>query len=106
MAINIQRYSVEEFEDFVNLPENEDKLFEFIGGEIVEVPSNPYTSFIASIILTALMNFVMKHKLGFVTGEAGGYIVQGERYAPDVAFISNVKQRKLVRGGYNPNPRI
>jgi Uma2 family endonuclease len=104
MAVNIQRYTVEEFEEFVNHPDNEDKLFEFIGGEIVEVPSNLYTSFIASIILTALMNFVMPRKLGFVTGEQGGYIVQGERYAPDVAFISNVKQPKLTRGGYNPNP--
>ena len=32
MAVNIQRYTVEEFEEFVNHPDNEDKLFEFIGG--------------------------------------------------------------------------
>ena len=104
MAINIQRYTVDEFEDFVNLPENEERLFEFIGGEIVEVPSNPYTSEISILIAGALLAFVRKHKLGHVTGEAGGYQVQGERYAPDVAFISNIKQPKVARGGYNPNP--
>lgn len=104
MSITMQRYTVEEFEAFVDLLENEDKLFEFIGGEIIEVPSNPYSSFIGSIILTALMNFVMKFKLGFVTGEAAGYKVGSERYAPDVAFISNIKQQKLARSGYNSNP--
>ncbi|MDQ7027843.1 MAG: Uma2 family endonuclease [Anaerolineae bacterium] len=104
MTINIRRVTVEEFENFANLPENEDRLFEFIGGEIIEVPSNPYTSEISILIAGALLTFVRKHKLGHVTGEAGGYQVQGERYAPDVAFISNVKQPKLARQGYNPNP--
>lgn len=104
MAINIERYTIEQFEAFVNLPENEDRIFEFIGGEIFEVPSNPYSSFIGAIILTALMNFVMPRKLGYVTGEMGGYKVHGERYAPDVAFISKEKQAQLVREGYNPNP--
>jgi Uma2 family endonuclease len=104
MAIFVQRYTIEEFEALSNAPENADKLFEFIGGEIFEVPSNPYTSFIGSIILTALMNFVLARKLGFVTGEAGGYMIAGDRYAPDVAFISKEKQAKLARTGYNPNP--
>lgn len=30
-------------------------------------------------------------------------MVSGERYAPDVAFISFAKQKKLARTGYNPN---
>ena len=104
MFIQIKRHTIEEFEEFIDLPENADKLFEFIGGEIVEVPSNPYSSFIGSIILTAVMTFVMQHKLGYVTGEAGGYMVSGERYAPDVAFISKEHQPKLAQEGYNPNP--
>jgi Uma2 family endonuclease len=104
MAINIKRYSVEDFEAFVNLPENADKFFEFIGGEIFEVPSNPYSSEISILVATAISNFVKPRKLGHVTGEAGGYMVYGERYAPDVAFISKEKQAKLARNGYNPNP--
>jgi len=31
-------------------------------------------------------------------------MVDGERYAPDVAFISYARQPKLARQGYNPNP--
>ena len=104
MAINIKRYTVEDFEAFVNLPENADKIFEFIGGEIFEVPSNAYSSEISILVATAITNFVRPRKLGHVTGEAGGYMVYGERYAPDAAFISKEKQAKLARRGYNPNP--
>src|SRR5690606_22485094 len=96
--------SVEAFDQFVMLPENAEKLFEYIGGEIVEVPSNPYVSAIAMLIGSLILVFVREKKLGHVTGEAGGYMVAGERYAPDVAFISYVKQPQLVKQGYNPNP--
>lgn len=105
MVLDVKpRMTVEEFEAFVALPENEDKLFEFIGGEIFEVPSNPYSSKIAMRIGRYLDIFVEQHDLGHVTGEAGGYWVSGERYAPDVAFIAKERQAELVKEGYNPNP--
>ena len=45
------RITVEEFEVFVALPENEELLFELINGEIVEkVPSNAFASEIAGLI--------------------------------------------------------
>ena len=104
MTIRDTISTIDEFEVFTNLPENADKLFELIGGEIFEVPSNPYVSELAMIIGALLLAFVKKHKLGHVTGEAGGYMVSGERYAPDVAFISYEKQPELAKSGYNPNP--
>lgn len=51
MVISIQRHTVEEFERVVSLPENTDKLFEFIGGEIAEMVSNNYASEIAALII-------------------------------------------------------
>ncbi len=93
-----------DFERLVNLPENADRLFEFIGGEIVEVPSNPFASYIASRFNRRIGNFVEEHDLGYVTGEAGGYMIFGERYAPDVAFISKARQPELAQEGYNPIP--
>ena len=95
---------VEAFDEFVQQSENADKLYEYVGGEIVEGPSNPYASYVSGRILRRIATFAEEHHLGFTTGEAGGYIVSGERYAPDVAFISNVKQPRLVSEGYNPNP--
>jgi len=43
MVIQTRDYTAKKFDDFVGLPQNRDKLFEFIGGEIVEVPSNETT---------------------------------------------------------------
>lgn len=96
------RTTLEEFESFINLPQNLDKRFELIGGEIFEVPSNPYSSQIAALMIAALLWYLKQHDLGHVTGEGGGYMVAGERYAPDVAFISKKRQPHLVREGYNP----
>ena len=31
-------------------------------------------------------------------------MIAGERYAPDVAYISNARQPELAREGANPNP--
>ncbi len=96
--------TVESFEQFIQLPENCDKLFEYIAGEIVEVPSNPFVSKIAGLIITFFNIYLFDNKIGQVTGEAGGYMVSGERYAPNVAFISYAKQLELEKDGYNPNP--
>ena len=105
IALDIQKMSAEEFDIFAQQPENADKLLEFINGEIVEVPSNPYVSEIANLISFFIRLFLVQNKIeGHVTGEAGGYMISGERYAPDVAFISYDRQPQLARKGYNPNP--
>ncbi|GAB5493388.1 MAG: Uma2 family endonuclease [Phototrophicaceae bacterium] len=96
--------TVEDFEAFTELPENADKVFEFIGGEIIEMPSNPYVSKLAARIIVLIGMYLLKNDIGHITGEAGGYMVSGERYAPDVAFISYEKQPELAKKGYNPNP--
>ncbi len=46
----------------------------------------------------------MQNDIGHITGEAGGYMVAGERYAPDVAYISKARQPELPQRGYNPIP--
>ncbi len=103
MLSPVKALSVEAFDQFVQLPENAEKLFEYIGGEVIEVPSNPLASKISSILLGELYSFLRDKDLGHLTGEAGGYIVSGERYAPDVA-ISKARQSELPAEGYNPQP--
>jgi len=104
MAIGKQLVTPEQFERFVDQPDNQDKRFELINGEIIKVPSNPYASQLALLIGSMILAFVRQHKLGHVTGEAGGYVVGTERYAPDVGYISYAKQEELAKSGYNPNP--
>lgn len=99
-----QRITVVDFDQWAALPENQERRLEYIEGEVVEMPSNPYVSMIAVRIIGFLLNYLSQHDIGWVTGESGGYMVAGERYAPDVAFISYARQRRLARKGYNPNP--
>jgi hypothetical protein len=53
------KYTSREFWDFVNLPENADRFFERIEGEIVEyMPANPYSSEVAVKIVVELGIFL------------------------------------------------
>lgn len=104
MTLNTLPMTAEEFDKFTQLPENADKHFEFIGEGIFEVPSNPYVSYLAGLIHTEINIYLKSNKIGYATGEADGYMVSGERYAPDIAYISKEKQPKLAKQGYNPNP--
>lgn len=98
--------SLEEFDAFVERPENDARLFELIDGEIVEkVPTNAKASEIAVLIAFFIRLFLRQHNIsGHVTGADGGYVVAGERYAPDVAYISAARQPELADKGYNPVP--
>lgn len=54
-----QKVSLAEFEAFLKRPENIESVFEYIGGEIVEVPSNPFVSKIADIIFGELYIYML-----------------------------------------------
>jgi len=88
------------------LPENDDKILEYIVGEIFnKMPSNPYASKISLRMGRYIGNFVDEHDLGHTTDEAGGYQIGfGERYAPAVAYVSKDKQAELNTSGYNDVP--
>ena len=63
MVDQVKQLTVEDFDQLVELPENADKLLEFIGGEVVEVPSNAYASLISSRILGFIFMFLLQHDL-------------------------------------------
>ncbi|MEO8395217.1 MAG: Uma2 family endonuclease [Chloroflexota bacterium] len=69
MAVQKTYTTDEDFERLIALPENADLRFEFIDGEIIEVPSNAFSSELAILIAAALLTFVRSLKLGRVTGE-------------------------------------
>lgn len=102
MVTQMRSVTPEAFDHFVQQPENRDRNFELIAGEIVEVVSNSYSSEIAAIILGELRAFIKGKTLGRVTGADGGYIIDGERYIPDAAFISNARQPQRSYAAYNP----
>lgn len=104
MVIQTKRMTVTEFDRFARLPENKDRLLEYVGGEVVEVVSNGLSSAVATAIIFFLRRYLHEHgKIAHVTGADGGYMVSGERYIPDVGVILKSRQAELdYREGYIP----
>lgn len=98
------RVTVAEFDAFIALPENADKIFELIGGEIVEVPLNLAASTLAAEIGGNLFVYLKQHPIAHLTGEAGGYQVGHDRYVPNVAILLKRTQATLNVYGYNSFP--
>lgn len=100
MVLQRQIVTVEQFDEFLALPENADKDFELIAGEIVEVPSNTRSSEVSITIATYFKMYLIQNNIeAYITGEAGLYQIGNERYAPDVAF-----KRTPTSGFIDPNP--
>jgi len=100
-----QKISIAEFKDFVEQPANSEKIFELINGEIVEVPNNPLASEIAFLVGFLIRTFLVQNNIdAHITVDGGGYFVDGNAFAPDVAYISYERQAQLENDGFNPLP--
>lgn len=91
------RVTVDEFYEFIKRPENIERNFELIGGEIVEkMVSHPYASQVTSRVIRLFGNFIDEHQLGHLTSADGGYIVGKQRFIPDMAFVSYKRMPELI----------
>jgi Uma2 family endonuclease len=96
-------YTVQQFDAFAN--EDTSRAYEFVGGEIYEVPACFRSSRMAAQFLGYLFVYLRDHDIGHLTGADGGYQVCGERYMPAVGFISYAHQPpSTYTDSYNPNP--
>lgn len=100
MVLDAQKLNVTEFDEWVNLPQNIEDSFEYIRGEIIKVVSNSRSSKIGILIGSYITLHVVKNNLGHTTGADGGYQVQGERYIPDVGFISYKRLPEMEDSAY------
>src|SRR5215207_2321977 len=82
------KVSLEEFEHLIALPENEDRLFELIDGEMIEVsPGRTRNSGFSYLIAFRVQLFC--HERGipcYISGEAGAYRIGDHVVAPDLAY--------------------
>jgi Uma2 family endonuclease len=96
-----------QFDEWVIRPENIERDFELISGEIVEkMVSDPDTSMITMFLGGLLSVYVLQHKLGRVTGPDGSYHVGQNRYIPDVGFIRKSRMPKNYEKRYIPAPDL
>jgi len=104
MTVELEKVvTVSEFQTFIKRPENRERRFELMDGEIVEMPSNPFASVIAIRIAALLSIYLMQSQHeGYVTGEGGGFIINGQVFAPDVAYMRNLPTSK----GFGEHPPL
>lgn len=85
-------YTIAEYQRLMEQPENTGRIVELIDGELVEKMQSFTPSKIATRISRKVGNFVEVHDLGYVTGEAGGYVMpNGDVLIPDVGFITKAR---------------
>lgn len=86
------RLTLDDLHEFEARPENQDKHFELIEGEIIEKMASFLPSAIAQQVAFALMLYLKQNPLGYLTGSDGGYIMpNGNRLIPDVGYISKTR---------------
>jgi Uma2 family endonuclease len=87
MVANVKPITIEDFAEFVAQPENSDRLFELINGEILEVsPGRTSNSEIGHWIAVAVHLFCREHHLPCHTsGGDGAYRINDDVVAPDFA---------------------
>ncbi len=100
--LNTLPVTKEQFYEFIMRPENQDRNFEYIAGEIVEVVSNGKSSRKGLALVAEVQVYVKHNKLGRCTGADGGYVISGENYIPDGAFMSFARQPEANDEAYNP----
>ena len=90
MAVYPKMVTSTDFMAFESLPENADRIFELIDGEIVAKSFNFKPSRIAMQVGCFVLNFA--DVLGYVTGAGGGYVISEiDTFNPDVGYISKAR---------------
>ncbi len=76
-------------QDLIDLEAHEDRLCELVDATLVEKTAGAYESYLASVLIRLIGNFVADNDLGVVLGEAGMMrLAPGLVRVPDVSFIS------------------
>lgn len=104
MLIARKVYTRAEFYDFIQQPQNIDRVFELIDGEIVEkMPSFGYSSGLGARMTTFVGMYLLKHDIAHMTDAQGGYeIDDGNALAPDIGVILKSRLPELPHDSYVP----
>ena len=88
--INAQPMTLEEFIVFATSPENEDRNFEFINGEIIEMsPGRTTYSKLGNVLAAVVYIFCKDHNIPYnASGSEGSYRIGNNTVAPDFAYRS------------------
>lgn len=97
MVVEKKLYTVDDFEAFLDLPENEDRLFELIDGEIVEKMPTKKHATLAARLTIRIGIFVEQHNLGRISIELRHRSEGDNRnsFIPVISFTSNERMTPM-----------
>lgn len=100
MVIQSRSYTTAEFEAFIRQPENKDRLFELINGEIVEKMPTREHAIIAATIATWLNNYLWQNNLGYAAVEARHRPAGDNKNdrLPDVSYVADTTKPIETQG--------
>lgn len=97
-------YTIEEFDEFIALPENADRRFELIDGEIVEKMPTEEHGVIVSILSGEIYILLKQNPLGRLSVEARYKLPEDRRNSriPDISFTRAERLLPITRKGAVP----
>jgi Uma2 family endonuclease len=105
---NTRLRTIDEFDEFIAKPQNHDRLFELINGEIVEKVPTQRHGLIAGNIFGFFWNYSRANGIGFVVMEVR-HRVPGDKHndrIPDVSFYMDTSQPLVERDAVPHLPDI
>ncbi len=97
MVVQRKLFTVEEFRHFLDLPENSERRFELIDGEIVEMSPKLDHGLIASVIHGEIYLYLKHNPIGKAMFEVDHYLPADDYNTrrPDVSFITHERLQAL-----------
>lgn len=97
-----------DFEKFIARPENRDRLFELINGEIVEKVLTQWQGIIVLNIAADIRTFVKSHEFGRVAVEVRHQLPSDKHNSrlPDVSFYADTTSPVIERGAMSCMPDL
>jgi Uma2 family endonuclease len=90
MVTREKRYTLDDLRAIEALPENAEKYFELLNGEIYEMPTpTPTHNFATSMFVRRIGRYLDNHDIGYVFGDVTSYTLpNGDELIPDASFVS------------------
>ncbi|MCA0458216.1 MAG: Uma2 family endonuclease [Chloroflexi bacterium] len=93
MVLRDRRYTVADLREIEQRPENHDKTFELINGEVREVTAPEVIhNYIISLLVRKVGRYLDDHDLGLIFGDNMSYtLANGDELIPDASFVAHTQ---------------
>jgi len=106
--VTTQRMTAEQFCDWTHLPENDDRWFELVRGEVIELPPPMKPHGVVAIqVGRILANYAEKMGKGYLTGNDSGVILERDPdtvRGPDIAYYEDATTFAELHPKYGETP--